>query len=305
LAINEQGSIVGTIYEGENHLAYPYLWTEEDGMQLLPSLGGAQTVPADINSQNQIVGWALTAKGQGVRHAFLWTPNFGIQDLGSLIKLTEEQAALLPSPGTNMVRVTTETAESVASAINDKGWVVGSSLADDGLNHPFLWKPQSGMIDLGMLPGYDEGGQASDINDEGTVLINFLKKRFISEQEAHVLGTPFIWTEKEGFIELPVPSGYEDVRAYKINNRREILLHARNALEGSLRGPVKLVGFLFSDGVLRELPAIGEADATNYASLNDKGWLIGRAVNYRYDDKGEFSGENSRGFLARPISSKE
>jgi len=79
-----------------------------------------------------------------------------------------------------------------ASAINDRGQVVGTSRTADGARHAFLW--QDGvMTDLGTLDGRES--YALDINECGQVVgqgsARFGEQAFLSENGFMVsLGTP-------------------------------------------------------------------------------------------------------------------
>ena len=82
-----------------------------------------------INNAGQVVGWG-SVDGPA-RHAFLWDPVAGMQDLGG----------------------------TVAHDINDSGQVVGTS--DVGGTHAVLWDPVIGMQDIagGIAHGINNGGQ--------------------------------------------------------------------------------------------------------------------------------------------------
>ena len=319
-AISERGHIVGTFYDGENHLAHPFLWTPTHGIQPLPSLGGSQTAPIDINNRDEVVGWS--SNEHGVRRAFLWAPDAGIRDLGSLAEstgtaLTERDsvriglepialAAARSEPHVQKVVSAVLDAEwSQALAVNEHGWVVGSSVVVDGqkhpmLTHPFLWKPETGMVDLGLLPGFDEGGTARDINSQGQVLVALLKRRPNDHSSrVSVLGSPYLWTEYGGFEELPSPPGYNDVRPVAINNTGEILLQAA-ARGAEDRAPFEWAGFLIAGGELRELPAVEDAEYTRYSDIDDRGNLVGSTVAYELDEDGRFLRRHTRGFVAVP-----
>ena len=68
-----------------------------------------------INNRGQVVGYGYTAAGPG--HAFVWTAEDGMQDLGTL-------------PGGTF---------SFAYGINNKGQVVGDSNTASGETHACLW----------------------------------------------------------------------------------------------------------------------------------------------------------------------
>ena len=55
-------------------------------------------------------------------------------------------------------------------AINYAGHVVGKVTVQGGLRHAFYWSNQSGIKDLGCLPG-DDQSEALDINDSNSLLV--------------------------------------------------------------------------------------------------------------------------------------
>jgi probable HAF family extracellular repeat protein len=82
------------------------------------------------------------------QHAFLWTKEMGLQDLGTL-------------PGGNI---------SQAYGSNDKDEIVGYSFTNEGTAHAFFWLPPAGpMQDLGTLPGGTTSG-VSAINSMGVIV---------------------------------------------------------------------------------------------------------------------------------------
>ncbi|NIN63844.1 MAG: HAF repeat-containing protein, partial [Anaerolineae bacterium] len=81
-----------------------------------------------MNDLGQVVGNSHTVTGD--QHAFLWTLESGIADLGTL-------------GGRN----------SVAYGINNLGQVVGESDVVSEGSHAFLWSEDEGMTDLGTLGG--------------------------------------------------------------------------------------------------------------------------------------------------------
>lgn len=79
---NDRGHMVGYSYRGG-----AWFWSPESGLVPIPTLGGGYySVPQDINNHDQVVGWSWAvnpASGQRERHAFLWSPTTGMQDLGT------------------------------------------------------------------------------------------------------------------------------------------------------------------------------------------------------------------------------
>jgi probable HAF family extracellular repeat protein len=112
--------------------------------------------PTDIDDRGQVAG-SRTVNGQA--RAAVWE-NGRVTDLGTL-------------GGTR----------SRALAINERGQVLGDSMAGDGQNHAFLWT-NGRMVDLGVLyrlpPDPDEA-----LNDEGQA---------IGELGPEASARPVIWT---------------------------------------------------------------------------------------------------------------
>jgi probable HAF family extracellular repeat protein len=160
-AINDSGQVVGISGICQNAVGaysakHAVLW--EDGQPIdLGNIGGhGWNTPTFINNHGQIVGFANTS-GDLVNgnlalkfHAFLWTRERGMRDLGTL-------------PGD---------AISEALGINEAGQVVGVSYGP-GFSHPrgFLWQNDV-MTDLNSLipAGSTLTLQvAGDINDRGQI----------------------------------------------------------------------------------------------------------------------------------------
>ena len=116
-------------------------------MIVLGTLGGRLTTAVDLNNAGQVVGHALTKRGES--HAFLHTGG-SLVDLGTL-------------PGGR---------QSAAHAINDSGHVVGASETAAGTQAAFL--DSSGVLsDLNTLIPASAGwhlAEARDINNSGTIV---------------------------------------------------------------------------------------------------------------------------------------
>ena len=110
---------------------------------------GTYSEASAINSFGQVVGTSSIRTGSGmVSHAFLWTRNGGMQDLGTL-------------PGDD------GTFSSWGTGINDLGQVVGGSWQDVRSNNVFLWTRTAGMQNLEGAPTM--GTYPASINNFGQV----------------------------------------------------------------------------------------------------------------------------------------
>lgn len=165
-AINDNGQTVGmtgtcatTLLPGPAASLHAVLWengTVTDlgnlGGTFNPTVVGVGNVALGVNNKGQVVGASAT-KGSTHQHAFLWTWETGMQDLGTL-------------PGDVV---------SAGLAINNRGEIVGPSVAAPGppmgAARPFLWKNGT-MTDLNTLIPSDSPLhllQADTINDRGEI----------------------------------------------------------------------------------------------------------------------------------------
>jgi probable HAF family extracellular repeat protein len=165
----------------------------------LGTLGGDFSFSRGINASGQVTGLSDTAGGTD--HAFLWDPQSGMHDLGTLggqasnvgdidiggINASGQVTgysntvgpadsitfhAFLLDPQSGMHDLGTLGGDSSAGQdINDSGQVTGESNTAGHASHAFLWDPQSGMHDLGTLPGGDSsfGSYGYGINASGQV----------------------------------------------------------------------------------------------------------------------------------------
>ena len=167
----------------------------------MTDLGGPNSRAVEINNHGVIVG---EVQGQ----AAVWT-GIGIwQELGIL--------GGSPFDGTRL---------SSAEAINDHGWVVGTSTAPSG--GAFLWTPETGMENLGHLhPDADVSlSFGLDINNHGTVIgVSFGWMNLGSEYEQDPPRT-FVWTRRTGMLALDdlVPAGWTVWNVIAINDHGQIL----------------------------------------------------------------------------------
>ncbi|MEO8090396.1 MAG: hypothetical protein ABI703_08875 [Gemmatimonadales bacterium] len=141
--LNNLGHVVGQWNGTPNQ---SFLWTPENGMQILPTLGGSRGVALDINDDGQVVGWSEPALDQA-DEAFIYE-NAAIRRLGTL-----------------------GGAGSVAIAINASGMAVGRASIGGrrGVEHAFYWTATAGMKDIG-LPKGTSSAVAWDVNSAGLIV---------------------------------------------------------------------------------------------------------------------------------------
>jgi probable HAF family extracellular repeat protein len=149
-AINDQGVVAGfsetrvkdtTCASAMPSQVFRYeavVWSPEGEIhRMRPLVGDTVAYAWAINNSGQVVGASGLCSNTSIPpapsgpHAVLWERDGTPIDLGGL-----------SGPLYN-----------VAASINEKGEVVGGSLAADGTIHAFLWTRTTGMIDLGAYPG--------------------------------------------------------------------------------------------------------------------------------------------------------
>ena len=179
-AINNKGQVVGIsgtcdVAVGAFSAKHAVLW--ENGRVInLGSLGGeGWNTPVAINNRGDIAGFSdLPGDVSGGVltpnfHAFLWTKERGMQDLGTL-------------PGDSI---------SEATGINDHGQIVGVSFPS---SHAFIWQ-KGVMVDLNTLVSSGSGLSlisTGDINDKGEIT-----------GQACVVSNGICSTETPAFLAIP------------------------------------------------------------------------------------------------------
>ena len=205
--LNDRGQVVGAGVL-PNSESRAVVWNAGTGMT---ELGGPNSRAVDINNRGVIAG-----EVQG--EAAVWT-DVGIwQELGIL--------GDSPFGGPRF---------SSAHAVNDRGWVVGTSTAAAG--GAFLWTPQTGMENLGHLhTGYDIGlSHALDINQHGTVIGESLGWIYFRGEYEQVPPRAFVWTRRTGMMALDdlIPTGWIVSHVIAINDHEDILATAEHLTDGS------------------------------------------------------------------------
>jgi probable HAF family extracellular repeat protein len=142
--MNEAEQVVGTL-RFENTHDHAFLWSTQNGLRDVGTLGGMESRGMAINNNSEVVG--ETERADGVLTAFFWSESTDMVDIGAAIGC-QEYAGLC----------------AVASAINDAGQVVGHYRAGTEYDHAFLWTAASGKVDIPVA-----NGRPFAVNDLGVV----------------------------------------------------------------------------------------------------------------------------------------
>ncbi|WP_052744866.1 HAF repeat-containing protein [Micromonospora sp. HK10] len=133
VGINNHGQVIGVHDTGAGQRGF--LW-QRGVLTDLGTLGGADSVPADLNEHGQIVGTSTTADGS--RHAFLWQdgrmtdlgPPSGdsgavaINDRGQVVGWTSSPTAVGSFSWQGGVRTKID---GYVGDLNERGWIAGTS----------------------------------------------------------------------------------------------------------------------------------------------------------------------------------
>jgi probable HAF family extracellular repeat protein len=276
--LNEAWSCSAFFFGPDGYVCRGFTW-KNGKMTKLPTLGGINGYAAGVNNAGQVVGWSETSfhdptcvAGTEVLQflATLWAPE---------TNQPTELPPLSPDP------------DSAATAINDRGQVVGisglCSVAVGGASaeHALLW--ENGVPhDLGNI-----GGQAWNtpvaINNRG-VIVGFANTS--GDEHAALAPTAFIWTRSAGMKPiLPYGSDTNNI-AFDLNDRNQVVGQSANGNTGAARA------FLWQNDVASDLNTlvIGPTSLNLVLAqgINDAGEITGTAV--------DTSTGEAVGFLAVP-----
>jgi probable HAF family extracellular repeat protein len=192
-AISADGSnVVG--YQQIANQAEPVRWTRDGGTVCLGKLpdysyGSANGVSAD---GSVIIG---THGGNSNKITFRWFPGRGIGDL----------------PGLPAAVVRCE-ARAVSA---DGAVVVGASRHESGSDKAFRFHADTGLIQLGVLPG-DSNSVADGVSADGSVIVG---------SSSSVSSQAFRWTQKTGMMGLgTLPGGSPNSRACGVSADGSIIV---------------------------------------------------------------------------------
>jgi probable HAF family extracellular repeat protein len=227
-AMNDRGQVVGH-YEVAPDVLHPFLWQRGR----MTDLGVLETGPEergmarDINAGGDVVG---SSERGGRQRAVLWRRG-RIIELGHL-----------------------GSGSSYATAINDRGQIIGTSYTVSGEPRGFIWE-RGRMRDLGV------GGftQPLDINNRGQV-VGWSGRGVEGPQHA------FLW--RRGVVTwLPPGRGS---RATAINDRGEIV----GSIDDRIGEPVSHA-VRWHRGRMTQLGALPGGNASSAVAINERGQVLG------------------------------
>jgi probable HAF family extracellular repeat protein len=256
--LNESWSCSAFFPSVTKHICLGFVY-ESGGMRALPTLGGYNGFAAEVNNRGQIVGWTETpvhdptcVSPQVLQfRAVMWEPG----------SLTPHELPPLTGDST-----------SAATAINDRGQVVGISgrcdvaVGEFSAQHSVIWENGHPT----RIP--DFGGAAwntpVDINNAGDVT-GF--SDFPGDDDGTSNFQGFFWSRKTGLKKIGVLPGDEISQPFAINAQRQVV--------GISCGEVGCHSFLWQNDVLQPfdslvVPGFG-GNILSTRDINDDGTITG------------------------------
>lgn len=316
LVINDLGQVAGLVCvtEGLPCDFYIFRYTDGVGLELLGVLGdGDSAHPSAINELGDVVGESHFDPSAAV-HAFLFTDEEGMIDLGTLpsdANISSEatdvnnarqvvgRSFMGPSPGGGLRAFLWEDgvmqdlgtfggSQSGAAGINEAGQIVGSADLPDHTDHAFRHTPGVGMEDLN--PPFATSSRGLLINESGTIAGTFRNDDGDST---------FLFSDELGFFDIGVFEPAENsilVEPTDMNSSGQIVGRALNIPSDDL--PLLWHQFFWS-------PETGLVDLSTVIETGPRDVVLSEAV--AIDDSGrilvngEIDGE-SRALLLTPIA---
>lgn len=242
--VNRNGAVIGeSALEGDVETR-AFLWTRAEGMRNLGTLGGPRSIPNAISDTGIVVGRSMLPGDDPaffsglVGHAFKWTADEGMIDLGTL-----------GGSGSD------------AEAVSNDGVVGGRSLIADNMRiSHFAWS-ELGMVELA-------SGKAS-AKCAGTI-INRCKTIFANNGAVSFLGGSAAWSRSTGEVTLTLGGTFASTDAM---SRTGIVVGSATTAEGVWRPMIWTAGAGTKD---LGTPA-GNFDGGGAYAVSSNGLVVGES----------------------------
>lgn len=213
--ISADGSTIAGGAMGPDHDIDAFLWTESSGLRELAAPDGVDYCQANgitpdgrvivgsaaVDGHNVVVRW-VDGQFHNLGYAADRMPHAkGVSDDGSAIATSEHwdgnlQAGRWTEAGGFQVLggLTTSGTSEAWQISGDGRTIVGLASVADGMNHAFAWTSESGMVDLGLLPGDLGSSVATAVSFDGSIIAG--TSGWFTSNRA------FLWTSATGLVDL-------------------------------------------------------------------------------------------------------
>lgn len=248
-----------------HHICLGFVW-QNGVMTALPTLGGYNGVASSANNLGQVVGWAETA----------------VNDPTCVLPQVQQFEGVIWGPGKDQIQQLSplgEDPDSAATAINDKGQVVGiSGICQNAVGafsakHAVLW--QDGQpTDLGNIGGHG-WNTPTFINNHGQIVGFANASGDLVNGQLELKFHAFLWTKDRGMRDLGTLSGDAISEALGINEAGQVVGVSFGAGFSHPRA------FLWQNDVMTDLNSLVPAGSTLTlqvaGDINDRGEITGAA----------------------------
>lgn len=237
LGVSHAGIAFGGSPHGSGLLSsHAFTWTLEGGIVRLPNPAGRDySYPLGANDSGMVVGNSQTSLNSSTRRPIVWQngvasllplpAGYGRGDAfavnasgvaaGSAFNPSSPSAVIYSGGSATIITQTTASGSFFVMAfdINDSGRIVGQGADPNiparkvGIVHDI---GAATAIDIGSLPGFN-GAIAWGVNNSGQVVGTSL-------QDTQETGLPFIWSDANGMVAIPLTSGTTKAAAQAVNS---------------------------------------------------------------------------------------
>lgn len=246
--ISEDGQVAGGItHAWIDGARRAFVASIGEGMVFVDAIGGtgptAGSTGVAISGTGMMVGDTSVPRGSDpadvITHAFAWTRDGGMVDLGSLggdlagaadvsddgtiivgvstlpdedalhAFVWTEESGMVELPGLPGATCPTKWCTST-SLVNDVGLVVGSTYGADNQSHAVLWLPNGAIVDLG---NFGAGYRPMALNNVGQV---------VGSRVVGGVTRAFSWTLAGGFVDIAPPLPGQQSSAVDVNDSGQV-----------------------------------------------------------------------------------